>query len=112
MLDQFGAGHHAAGMVHQIGEQPVFVAGELDRIAVDRDAAGARIEPHRAAHELALGVADRAAQQRAHAGKHLLQMERLGDIIVGAGIEALHLVAPAVAGGEHEHRHGAPGTPP
>jgi len=41
MLDQFGARDHAPGVVHQVGEQPVFVAGELDWIAVDRHAAGA-----------------------------------------------------------------------
>ena len=34
-------------------------------------------------------------------------MKRLGDIIVGAGIEALHLVAPAVARGQDQHRHDA-----
>ena len=112
MLDQFGARHHAPGVMHQIGEQPVFVAGELDRIAVDRDAAGARVEPHGAAVELAFGVAGGAAQQRAHARQHLLEVEGLGDVVVGAGVEALHLVAPAVARGEHQHRHGAPGAPP
>src|SRR5450759_5435198 len=42
VLDQLGARHHAARVVHQIGEQPVFMAGELDRIAIDRDASGAR----------------------------------------------------------------------
>src|SRR3982751_1791311 len=49
MLDQFRARHHAAGMMHQIGEQPVFVRGELDRVAIDGDAAGAGIEPYRSA---------------------------------------------------------------
>ena len=112
MLDQFGARDHAAGMMHQVGEQPVFVAGELDRIAVDRDAAGAGVEPHRPADELALGVAGGAAQQRADARQHLFEMERLGDIVVGAGVEALHLVAPAVARGENQHRHGAAGAAP
>ena len=53
-----------------------------------------------------------AAQQRADARQHLLEVEGLGDIVVGAGVEALHLVAPAVARGEDEHRHGAPGAPP
>ena len=76
------------------------------------DAAGAGVEPHRPAGELALGVAGRAAQQRAHARQHLLEVEGLGHIIVGAGIEALHLVAPAVARGQHQHRHGAAGAPP
>ena len=32
-------------------------------------------------------------------------MERLGDIIVGAGIDAGDLVAPAFARGEDQHRH-------
>ena len=69
-------------------------------------------EPHRPADELALGVTDRAAQQRPHARQHFLEMKRLGDIIVGAGVEALHLVAPAVARGQQQHRHGAAGAPP
>ena len=57
-------------------------------------------------------MADRAAQQRADARQHLLEVERLGHIVVGAGVEALHLVAPAVARGEHQHRHGAAGAAP
>src|SRR6266566_6323751 len=39
-------------------------------------------------------------------------MERLGDVVVGAGVEALDLIAPAVARGEDEDRHGPAGTPP
>src|ERR1700752_4399909 len=31
VLAQLGARDHAAGMMHEIGEQPVFVRGELDR---------------------------------------------------------------------------------
>src|ERR1700733_2323346 len=38
MLDQFGARHDTAAMMHQIGKQPIFVRGELDRIAVNGDA--------------------------------------------------------------------------
>ena len=77
-----------------------------------RDAPGAGVEPHRPAVEFALGVAGRAAQQRADARQHLFEMKRLGDVVVGAGVEALHLVAPAVARGEHQHRHGAAGPAP
>jgi len=107
MLDEFGARDHAAGMVHQIGQEPVFVRGQLDRRAVDADAAGPGVEPHRAAAELAAGMAGGAAQQRPHPRQHFLDVERFWHIVVGAGIEALHLVAPAVAGGEQQHRHGA-----
>ena len=39
-------------------------------------------------------------------------MEGLGDIIVGAGIHAGDLVAPALARGEDEHRHLAVVAPP
>ncbi len=85
---------------------------QLDRIAFDSHASGSGIEPHRAAIEFALGVAGRAAQQRADARKHLLEMEGLGDVVVGAGVEALDLVAPTIARGEDQHRHGAAGAAP
>src|SRR4029077_5156004 len=112
MLDRLGARAHASGMMHQIRQQPVFVRGELDRIAVDRDAAGTGIEADRPASEFAFGVTGRAAQQRAHPREDLFEMKRLGDIVVGAGIETLHLVAPAIARREDQDRHGAPGAPP
>ena len=88
------------------------MAGEFDRIAIDRHAAGTGVEPHGSAIELALGVTGRSAQKRAHACEHLLEMKWLGDIIIGAGIKALHLVAPAVARRQHEYRHGAPCSAP
>ena len=108
MLDQFGARDHASRMMHQIGQQPILVRGHLDRIAGHADPSGARVERHRAAGQFGLGVAGGAAQQRADPRQHLLQMKRLCDVVVGAGVEALHLVAPAVARGEDQHRHGAP----
>ncbi len=61
----------------------------------------------RAAGQFDLGMAGGAAQQRADARQHLFEVERLGDIVVGAGVEALHLVAPAVARGEDQDRHRA-----
>src|SRR5215210_6347988 len=63
MLDQFGARNDPPGMVHQIGQQAVFMGGELDRIAIDGHAAVAGVEPHRAAGELALGMPGRAPEQ-------------------------------------------------
>jgi len=112
MLDEFGAGHHAPFVVHEVGEQPVFMGGELDRIAVDADAAGARVEPDRPAGQFALGVPGGAAQQGADAGEDFLEMEGLGDIIVGAGVEPLDLVAPAIARRQDQDGHGAAGAPP
>ena len=78
--------------MHEIGEQPVFVRGEPDRRAVDEDAAGLGVEPHRAADQFGAGRGrSRAASARA-TGQHLLHDGRgLVDVIVGAGVEALHL---------------------
>ena len=39
-------------------------------------------------------------------------MKRFCDIVVGAGVETLHLVAPAVARGEDQHRHRPPVAAP
>ena len=108
MLDQFGARHYAAGVMHQVGQQAIFMGGQLDRIAINRDAAGTRVEPDRPANELALGMADRAAQQRAHPCQHFFEMEWLRHVVVGAGVEPLHLVAPTVARREQQDRHGPP----
>ena len=85
---------------------------EFDRIAVNGDATGTGIKPHRSAIEFAFGVAGRSAQKRPHAREYFLEMEWLGDVVVGSRIKALHLVAPAVARRKHEHWHGAAAATP
>src|SRR5262245_39881619 len=75
MLDELSARHDTAGVMHQIGEQSVFMRGQPDWIAVDRYAPGTGVEPHRSAVELALGVAGRATQERADARQHLLEVK-------------------------------------
>ncbi len=39
-------------------------------------------------------------------------MKGLRHIVIGAGVDARHLVAPAVAGGQDENRHGLSGRAP
>ncbi len=46
-----------------------------------------------------------AAEYRAHAGQQLLDVERLGDVVVGAGVERGDLVVLAVARGEDDDRY-------
>ena len=68
MFDQFGARHDPTGVMHEIGQQPVFVRGKLHRIAVDRNPAGAGIEPDRPAGELLLACpAERRSSARTRA---------------------------------------------
>src|SRR5258708_14872355 len=99
-------------MMHEVGEQAIFVRRQPDGIAVDRYTPCAGIESQGAAIELTLGVPSRTSQQCADARQNLLKMKRLCDVIVSARIEALNLVAPAVAGGKDENRHGPARPPP
>ena len=62
-------------------------------------------------------VAPRAVPQRdAHAREQLAHRERLGDVVVGAGVERADLVLVLAARGEHHDRHlrstRAAGAPP
>ena len=88
------------------------MARELDRHVVDRDAPGAGVEPDRANGQIARGVAGGAAQQSPQARQHFLHMEGFGDIVVGAGVDALDLVAPSIAGGQDQDGHRASALAP
>ena len=72
----------------------------------------ARASPDRADGQIAGGVAGGAPQQRAQARQHFLHMEGFGDIIVGAGVNALDFVAPSIARGQDQDRHCASGLAP
>ena len=52
------------------------------------------------------------ADERADAGEHFFDMEGLGHIVVGAGIDTGNLVAPPVAGSQDQNRHRAAGAAP
>jgi hypothetical protein len=51
-----------------------------------------------------------APQHRAHACHELEVIERLGDIVVGAGLETAHLVDRLIPRGQHDHGHRAEGA--
>ena len=44
------------------------------------------------------------AQQRPHARQQRVDVERLGDVIVGAGVQSAHRVLILGARGDHDHR--------
>ena len=84
----------------------------MTALAVDRHPRGLGVEAERPAFHLVAGMPGGAAEQRADARQHLLHVEGLGDIVVGAGVHAGDLVAPALARGEDQHRHLALVAPP
>src|SRR5258708_19096680 len=61
MFHQFGARHHLAAMMGERGQQPVFLAGELHRIAVIGDAAGTGVDAQLADLDIGGGGARRPA---------------------------------------------------
>ena len=52
----------------------------------------------------------RPSQDGAHAGGELVGVERLGDVVVGAEVEALRLVGGRALGGQQDDRDGTPFT--
>ncbi len=54
---------------------------------------------------VSLGVRDDPAQQRPQASEQLLERERLGEVVVGPGVETLDPVTDGVARGEDEDRY-------
>ena len=74
---------------------------------LDREAMGRRVEPERAAVEDRARVPRGAPDQGLDPGQHLLHLEGLGEVVVGARAQTHDLLAPGAAGGQDQHGHGA-----
>ena len=53
-----------------------------------------------------------AANERPNAGEQFVHLERLGQVVVGPGVEPGHLVVSRGLGGEHQHVRVDPGPAP
>ena len=85
-------------------ENAVFLAGQMQRLAVDFDRARVEIDRQLAGADDAVGMALAAADDGLDAGDQLAAVERLGQIIVGAEAEALDLVIELGEAGENQNR--------
>ena len=63
------------------------------------------VQPQVADGDRRLAARRAAAQQRAQARQQLLALERLDEVVVGAGVETLDARLDGVAGGEYQDRH-------
>src|SRR5262249_32286085 len=52
------------------------------------------------------------ADERPEPSEQLFHLERLGEVVIGPGIDTLDFLGPATAGGEDQDRHGASGGSP
>ncbi len=103
MVDEFGSRDDPGLVMHQIGKQPELESGQLDRRAIECHPRRPGVQPQEPAIELRFGHARAAAQESADPGDDLLHLEGLGDVVVGAGIDACDLLAPAVARGQDQN---------
>ena len=91
-------------MTHQVLEQRELRLGELHRPITAGHLAGGRVERQVRVAELLSGVAVRPPEQRPQPREQLLERERLDDVVVGAGVEAVDPVLDGVPGGQHQDR--------
>jgi len=106
VLGDIRASDDVSCAARQVFEQRVFAAGEGNLRAAAPDAASREID--REMTDLDALRRQRtavAARQGPDAREELAEVERLGEVIVGAGVEALHARLDSVARGQHQHRH-------
>src|SRR5579872_31099 len=99
-----GARDLAAGVAHQVFEQGKFLGGEIDAAAGAFGAVLHAVEFEIVDFENRFRGQMAAAQQGANSGGEFAEGKWFGEIIVGAGIEALHTVFDFAAQSQHQHR--------
>ena len=87
----------------QLAADPDLVRGQVDRQVPVGDGAGSGVRQAGAAG---------AAQHRADPQRQLTRAERLGDVVVGAGLEADETIGLVPQRGQHDHRDRPPGAEP
>src|SRR5262245_19510232 len=106
LVEDAGAREHPAWRAHQQFKNGEFLGGELDLLAASLDLEQIPVE-HEIAnlHDIRLrGEIARAADQRLDAREQLIEIEGLGEIVVGADAQAFDLVLERVHSGQHENR--------
>src|SRR5579862_2483027 len=108
---QFIAGNGFAGALDEIAKKLKFACGEIDGFAFAGDFGLAHVDANGADIEGAVaGMDGNAAQQDLDAGQQFCGFKGLGDVVVGAQLEAHNLVDCVIAHGEDQDGGGHPGA--
>ncbi|MNN33949.1 hypothetical protein D3C81_1477280 [compost metagenome] len=97
------AGQHPPGVLQQRLEQCLFTPGQVDRLAGQGCLAAARVVAQRAVFDHIHRPPGHPSQQGVQASSQLAQVERLEQVIVGAGLQAIDPVGDRITGSEHQH---------
>ena len=101
-LEQVFGAHDSAAGGHEHIEHRELLARESDVAPVAVHLTTKAVEPDAGDLDDRRRPRCRATAERAHAQHQLAQRERLGQVVVGAALEAGRLVVEPVGGGEHE----------
>lgn len=86
---------------HELGHG-VFAGGDFDGLAFERNCFGGGVDGDVSDGKFGAAFASVAADDGADAGNELGEVEGFGEVVVGAVVESLDLVADRVECGEHE----------
>ena len=90
VLGDVGAADDVSGLPGEVFEERVFAAGQRNLGAGPTDALSADVDRQRTDLEaLRRERTAVAPRERAQAGEQLAEIERLGQVVVGAGVESL-----------------------
>jgi hypothetical protein len=89
---------------HQLQQQPVLEGRQGHGLTAQDHRVGGRIDHQRAEIQPLLAILQTATHQRPQPRLQFLHVERLGQVVVGTRLQALHLVLPAVPGGQDQDR--------
>jgi len=95
---------HRVDVGEEVLHDRVLALRQLQRPAVDGGALLREVDRERAVLDDARALRAAAARERGNPRHQLLGRERLGEVVVGAGVEAMHAVGHRLARRQHQHR--------
>ena len=104
MLQEVGPRQHLAGPAHELLEDGELLGRQGDRRVAPAHVPGGRVEEEVADGQHGGPGAERAPGQRPQPGEEFSELEGLGEVVVGPGVEAKDPVVDPVAGRQQQHR--------
>ncbi|MCY1361660.1 hypothetical protein D9M69_483320 [compost metagenome] len=104
LVEQLRLGQRLAAARQQRAQQRRLARRQRQRLAIERKAAGLAVEHQRAALQARVRAAAAAPDQRQQACFQLGDGEGLGQVVVGAEVEAAHAFVERVLRGQDQHR--------
>src|SRR5918996_5140116 len=98
-------------MTHQRLEHRELARGQLNRTTLDAGSARSKVQGHPRSLEYGRLSSRLVAEPDPDPRQKLLEPEGLGDVVVPARIQPLHLVVEIVASGEDDHRKAEASVP-